>query len=219
MVIVTVQLVALPEQAPVQPTKVLPEAAAAVRVTVVPLAKDCVQLPAPEQLIPAGLEVTAPAPPIVTCSGSIWMADAKLAPTVSAALTVITQLSAVPEHAPLQPTNVSPGEGAAFSVTVLPTGNDWVQPPDPAQSIPAGLELTLPLPPTVTNTVSAVVGEGEAGLDEAPDEEGCPAADADETEEFPSKSVPRPPPQPASKLATTQSTPKRIIDLIFGFPG
>jgi len=66
----TVQLVALPEQAPVQPSNVSPDAVAAVKVTVVPLSNECVQLPAPEQLIPAGLEVTVPAPPIVTCSGS-----------------------------------------------------------------------------------------------------------------------------------------------------
>ena len=43
----------------------------------------------------------------------------KLAPTSSVALTVITQLSAVPEQAPVQPSNVSPDDGAALSVTVL----------------------------------------------------------------------------------------------------
>jgi hypothetical protein len=66
----TVQLVALPEQAPVQPTNVLPDAGSAVKVTLVPLSNDFVQLPESVQLIPAGLDVTVPAPPIVTCSGS-----------------------------------------------------------------------------------------------------------------------------------------------------
>jgi hypothetical protein len=66
----TVQLAALPEQAPVQPTNVLPDAGAAVKVTLAPLSNDFVHVPASVQLIPAGLEVTVPAPPIVTCSGS-----------------------------------------------------------------------------------------------------------------------------------------------------
>jgi len=41
----------------------------------------------------------------------------KLAPTSSVELMVITQLSAVPEQAPVQPSKVSPDEGAALSVT------------------------------------------------------------------------------------------------------
>lgn len=211
-----VQLVALPEQASAQPTNVLPDAGAAVKVTVVPLANDAVHVPAPEQLMPAGLELTAPAPPIVTCKSSDRRARhrssppalrsrTKFAPTFSVALTVIWQLSAVPEQAPVQPTKISPGDGVAVSTTVLLLGKDWMQPLDPLQSMPAGLEVTLPAPPTVTNTVSAA--------EEADDAEALwPAAAV--ADEFVSKSPPLPPPQPATTVPSTQSTARRAIRFI-----
>jgi hypothetical protein len=61
--IATLQLL-LPEQAPPQPWKVAPLAGVAVRVTEVPLAKLAEQvLP---QLIPVGLELTAPLPVTLT---------------------------------------------------------------------------------------------------------------------------------------------------------
>jgi hypothetical protein len=58
-VIVTVQ-VPVPVQAPLQPVKVEPVDAVAVRVTLVPLVKVALQV-AP-QLTPVGLEVTVPDP-------------------------------------------------------------------------------------------------------------------------------------------------------------
>jgi hypothetical protein len=149
--IVTVQVVAVPEQAPLQPENALPVAGAAVSVTRVPLANGWLHPLEPEQLIPAGLEVTVPLPATVTCSESFCTAGAKVAPTVSVgALIVTVQVVAVPEQAPLQPENASPVAGAAVSVTRVPLANVWLHPLEPEQLIPAGLEVTVPLPATVT---------------------------------------------------------------------
>jgi hypothetical protein len=67
---VTVQEAALPEQAPLQPEKVNPLAAAAFSVTVVPLTNVWLHPAELVQLMPAGLEVTLPVPLSVTCSVS-----------------------------------------------------------------------------------------------------------------------------------------------------
>jgi hypothetical protein len=149
---VTAHVEAAPEQAPVQPENVLPVAGVAVSVTVVPLAKDWLQpVTPPLQLIPAGLEVTAPVPPTVTCSESVGTMVAKVAPTLWAAVKLIVQLIALPEQAPVHPENVFPDAGVAVKVTVVPALNDWLQPVEPPlQLIPAGLEVTVPEPPTDT---------------------------------------------------------------------
>ena len=57
---VTEQVVPEPEQAPLQPVKVLPEAGVSVNVTIVPEEK--AELHVVPQLIPAGDEVTVPEP-------------------------------------------------------------------------------------------------------------------------------------------------------------
>src|SRR5262249_8214091 len=58
-----VQVVLVPlHPPPDQPAKALPAAAVAVRVTFVPSGNGAVQGPPPPQLIPAGLDVTVPAP-------------------------------------------------------------------------------------------------------------------------------------------------------------
>lgn len=68
-----------------------------------------------------------------------------------ALLSVTTQEAADPEHAPVQPENVLPEAGVAVSVTCVPLEKDWLQPlVPPLQLIPAGLEVTVPDPPTVT---------------------------------------------------------------------
>jgi hypothetical protein len=58
--ITTEQEVPVPLHVPLQPEKVEPEAGVAVRVTLVPLAKDALQVS--PQLIPLGNEVTVPLP-------------------------------------------------------------------------------------------------------------------------------------------------------------
>jgi hypothetical protein len=150
VLIVTVHVVAEPEQAPLQPENALPAAGAAVSVTRVPLANVWLHPVEPAQLIPAGLEVTVPLPPTVTCSESFCTAAAKLAPTLWAEFIVTVQVEALPEHEPVHPTKVLPDAGAADKVTAVPLAYDWLHVLEPAQSMPAGFEVTEPAPPTVT---------------------------------------------------------------------
>ena len=65
MSMVSVQVVVVPGQSPLQPVNVYPEAVVAVRVTGVPLAYVLLHVP-PEQLMPEGLLVTVPPPCGVT---------------------------------------------------------------------------------------------------------------------------------------------------------
>ena len=110
---------------------------------------------APLQLIPAGLDVTAPLPLLAACSTKYWTVAAKLAPTLTVAeLSVSAHVALLPEHAPLQPENVKPFAGAAVNVTVVPLTNVWLHPLEPLQLMPDGLELTLPVPLNVTCSVS-----------------------------------------------------------------
>ncbi len=190
VLIVTVHVSAPPVQAPVHPTKAFPLAGEAVNVTAVPLAYDWLQVPALVQLIPEGLEVTEPAPPTVTWSVSIWTAGAKLAETLKLELTTTTQVGEAPEHAPLQPRKVWPEAGAAVRVTVVLIGNDWTQVFGPMQFSPAGLDVTVPAPPTATETVrSRACWRADA----------VAALDADGS----------PPPQPTSSTAPAHTANQR----------
>lgn len=146
------QVVAEPEQAPVQPENALPAAGIAVSVTPVPLANVWLHPVEPAQLIPAGLEVTVPLPPTVTCSESFCTAAAKVAPTLCGAFIGPEQVGALPakEHAPVQPTKVLPEAAAAVTVTTVPYRYEWLHVAEPTQSMPAGFEVTVPAPPTVT---------------------------------------------------------------------
>ncbi len=74
------------------------------------------------QVIPAGDELTVPAPvPAgLTVSAKVETGTVvKVAVTERAAVIVTTQVE-VPEHAPLQPAKNEPATGAADSVTTLP---------------------------------------------------------------------------------------------------
>jgi hypothetical protein len=111
------QGVVVPEQAPVQPVKVLPAAAVAVKVTAVPLGKLALQVPG--QLMPPVELVTAPEPDTVTDSGNVGTMVLKLAVTDWAAL-MLTVHVPVPEQAPPQPVKVEPAAGDAVKVTLVP---------------------------------------------------------------------------------------------------
>ena len=112
--------VPVPEQAPLQPVKVEPLIALAVRVTAVLAAKAALHaVPFCPQVIPVGLEVMvpAPAPPFVTVSvGSELL---KVAVTLCAC-DMLTEQVPVPEQAPLQPAKVEPLAAAAVRVTAVP---------------------------------------------------------------------------------------------------
>src|SRR5262245_19823227 len=114
----TVQ-VPVPEQAPLQPAKVEPDAAAAVSVALVPFAKlaFCVAHVVP-QLIPAGLEVTVPVPVPLLFRVSVSLAVTVLNVAMTVRAWVMDAVQApVPVQAPLQPANVEPDPAAAESVT------------------------------------------------------------------------------------------------------
>jgi len=86
--------------------------------------------------------------------------------------TVTDTAAFVPEQAPLQPEKLEPGPAVAVSVTIVPEMKAALH--VPPQSIPAGLEETLPLPPPLFCTVkvwgcgcaAAVVTVAWAGWDE-----------------------------------------------------
>jgi len=113
-----------------------------------------------------------------------------LAETFWVALATITHAGVVPEHAPPHPTNDCPDAGAALRVTVVPSGNVWLQLFGPTQFSPVGLDATVPEPPIVV-TIGAVCADPVGvGFDS-------------------------PPPHAARKPTTEYTAPKRNIDIIF----
>jgi len=112
------------------------------------------------------------------------------------AASATTTQSAVPEHAPLHPTNVWSVAAAALRVTVVPSGNVWLQLFGPTHWSPLGLEVTVPEPPMETEK-DAVCAIADVGFD-------VPLVPFEE-----------PPPHAARKPATEHAAPQRNIDTIF----
>ena len=146
--------VPVPVQAPLQPAKVEPLAAAAVSVTEVPLAKFALQV-AP-QLMPPVLDVTVPEPEpvLLTVNAKVVVLLLKVAVTERAAVIDTVQLP-VPVHAPLQPANVEPLAAAAVSDTDVPLLKFALQ--VLPQLTPVGDEVTVPLPAPALVTDNANV--------------------------------------------------------------
>ena len=69
-----------------------------------------------------------------------------------AAVMLTTQVAEAPVHGPDQPTKAEPEFGAAVSVTLVPDPKLAEQ--EGAHWMPAGLLLTVPLPPPSRPTVS-----------------------------------------------------------------
>src|SRR5690242_13928761 len=63
---------------------------------------------------------------------------------------MVTTQSPVPVQSPLHPVNTRPAAGAALSVTTVPTGKALLQLGE--QLMPAGEDVTVPLPVTVTRS-------------------------------------------------------------------
>jgi hypothetical protein len=142
---VTVQLPG-PEQLPDQPANLERAEATAESVTTLPCRKACAQVE--PQVIPAGLELTVPAPRPAFVSVSA-LSLSNRAVTERAAAIVTVQLP-LPEQAPDQPLKDDPAEVVAASVTVVPCLKACAQ-VEP-QLIPAGLEVTVPDPlPALAN--------------------------------------------------------------------
>lgn len=148
---VTTQL-PVPEHAPDQPAKRESAEGVAVRVTVAPVLKLKEQVV--PQLIPAGLLVTAPVPVPTLETERLKVCRLNVAVTDLAASMVTVQVP-VPEQAPLQPTKTELAVGVAVRVTWVPASKvaEQVAP----QLIPAGEEMTVPLPVPLFATFKAKV--------------------------------------------------------------
>jgi 3D (Asp-Asp-Asp) domain-containing protein len=95
------------------------------------------------QVIPAGSEVTVPLPTLLTLRGKVGTLRLKVAVTVRSWVICTTQ-APVPVQSPLHPVKVEPGAGVAVRVTGRLSGKlAWQVLP---QVIPAGSEVTVPLP-------------------------------------------------------------------------
>ncbi len=146
--IVTVQVVDVPVQAPLQPAKVEPPFGVAVRATSVPLLNEAVQVG--PQSIPAGEEITVPPPvPLLETVRLYWI-RVKVAVTDWEEFMVTVQ-EPVPEQAPPQPVKIELPSGVAVRLTTVPLVNEAVQ--VAPQLIPAGEEVTVPPPVPVLLTV------------------------------------------------------------------
>jgi hypothetical protein len=131
----------------VQPAKLELGPAAAVRVTVLPLAKGAVQVG--PQLMPPGLLATTPVPPPVLCTVSWKLGGGGGGSALKVAVTEVSAVKEtvqepVPEQAPDQPAKVKEELGAAVSVTAVPVGKAAAQ--VVPQLMPLGLLETVPLP-------------------------------------------------------------------------
>ena len=116
----TEQVVELPLHAPLQPLKLPPDPAAAVRVTLVLTAYTSEQ--SEPQLMPVGLLVTVPLedPVTVVSSVNVSLLRLKVAVTVVSALTVTVQFPVPLQPPPLQPEKTEPLAALAVKVTELP---------------------------------------------------------------------------------------------------
>jgi hypothetical protein len=152
-VMTSVQVAAVPVQAPLQPVKLEPGAATAVSVTVVPLTRLSEQV-APQAMTDAASLVTVPLPvPAATTWSAAW--TVKIAVALRSAVMTSVQVAAVPVQAPLQPVKLEPGAATAVSVTVVPfvTLVVHVAP----QAMPAGLLVTVPVPVPEVATVTVAL--------------------------------------------------------------
>jgi len=157
---VTVQAPVPEHPPPLQPVKVEPAAAVAVRVTAVPLVKLAEQV-AP-QVMPAGELVTVPLPVPAGVTVRVKLCRVKVAVTVVAAETVTTHDPAPEQPPPAQPVKVEPAAAVAVNVTAVPLAKlaEQVAP----QLIPAGELVTVPLPVPALLTVSAKVGRAKVAV-------------------------------------------------------
>ena len=97
------------------------------------------------QLIPAGFDVTVPLPKPGLLTERVNVCTLNVAVTLVAAFIVTAHVVPEPEQPPpLQPANVEPPAGLAVSVTEVPELYEAEQ--VAPQLIPAGFDVTVPLP-------------------------------------------------------------------------
>jgi hypothetical protein len=139
--------VPVPVQAPLQPAKLELAEGVAVNVTEAPALKDAEQVV--PQSIPMGEEVTVPVPVPALETERLNVCKLNVAVTDLAA-SIETEQVPVPVQAPDHPVKVALAAGAAVNVTAVPMlkVNEQVAP----QLIPAGEEVTVPIPFPVFET-------------------------------------------------------------------
>lgn len=145
----TVQVPVPVQPPPLHPANVEPALAEAVRVTLVPSRKLAEQVEPHE--MPAGDEVTVPTPVPVRATESVYCVGSNVAVTVVAAVMLTAQVP-VPLQPPLHPVKVEPGLAVAVNATTLPSSKGAAQ--VVPQVMPAGTEVTVPLPAPLRTTVS-----------------------------------------------------------------
>jgi hypothetical protein len=153
--------VATPVQPPPdQPVKAEPVAGVAVRVTLAVGANAAEQVgPQLMFVVAAGVDVdvTVPFPVPARTMVRVLVGSEKVAATVVAADIVTVQVAVVPEHPPPdQPANTEPVAAAAVRTTLAPELKEAEQ--VAPQAIPAGFDVTVPVPDPFLLTVSAVCG-------------------------------------------------------------
>src|SRR5262249_53675892 len=139
---------------PLQPVNAEPPVGTAVRATVLPLGKSAAQV-VPQEM-PLGLLVTVPVPvpDVVTVNWFVLAMVLNVADTLALPVTVQGPL---PEQAPPQLTNDEPAAAAAFKATEDVPASNWCEQVAP-QLMPAGVEVTVPLPVPCLVTVMVIVG-------------------------------------------------------------
>ncbi len=130
----TTQAPAPAQLPPFHPVNTEPASAVAVNVTVVP--PGYVPVQSPPQVIPAGFEVTAPAPVLLTVTVK-GAGAGRLKVAVTVAVVDTAQLPVPLQPPPLHPVNTDPALGVAVKITVVPPGNCSLQ--SPPQLIPGRL--------------------------------------------------------------------------------
>jgi hypothetical protein len=104
--------------------------------------------------MPPTLLVTPPLPDPAGATVKAYMFSVNVAVADCAALIVTVHVAAVPlQPPPLQTANVEPLLGVSVNVTNVPAAKLFEQ--VPPQLNPPGESATLPLPPPVTDVVSA----------------------------------------------------------------
>ena len=96
------------------------------------------------QLIPDGLDVTAPAPIPVLATARLNRCSMKIAVTDRALLIATVQVAPETESQPVHPVKIESTPAAAVNVTCESLTNDAVH--VWPHAMPAGLEVTVPRP-------------------------------------------------------------------------
>ena len=151
---------------PAHPPNSEPAAGAAVNVTVVPLSYDSEQ--SVPQLMPAGADVTKPAPAPALPTARTNRCTVNVAVTDRAAFIATVQTSPETASHPVHPAKVDEPATAAVSLTEVPVGYGSEQ--SAPQLMPAGADVTVPEPvPSLFTDSMKVDGSNRAVTDAAAD--------------------------------------------------